>query len=65
MKQNESNVDRIIRGVLGIVLLAVAFLVVPAGTLQIVLAVIGAILLITGLTGFCLIYAILGLSTRK
>jgi len=52
MKRNESNIDRIIRGILGAVLLLVAFLAVPTGTLQIVLVVIGAILLVTGAVGF-------------
>ncbi len=65
MKRNESNVDRIIRGILGAVLLLVALLAVPTGTLHIVLIVVGIIALVTGLVGFCPLYAILGLSTRK
>lgn len=65
MKSNESSLDRIIRGILGVVLLLVAFLAVPAGALQIVLIVVGAIALITGAIGFCPLYRILGLSTKK
>ncbi len=65
MKANESNVDRIIRSILGIALLLVAFLAVPAGALQIVLIVVGAIALVTGIVGFCPLYQILGLSTKS
>jgi hypothetical protein len=65
MKANESSLDRIIRGILGVVLLLVAFLAVPAGALQIVLAIIGVVLLVTGAIGFCPLYRILGLSTKS
>jgi hypothetical protein len=65
MKANESNLDRIIRGILGVALLLVAFLAVPAGALQIVLAIIGVVLLLTGIVGFCPLYRILGLSTKS
>ena len=65
MKGNESSLDRIIRGILGVALLLVAFLAVPAGALQIVLAVIGVVLLLTGAVGFCPLYRILGLSTKS
>jgi hypothetical protein len=65
MKGNESSVDRIVRGILGAVLLLLAFLAVPAGALQIVLIVIGGVLLVTGIIGFCPLYRILGLSTKR
>lgn len=65
MKGNESNVDRIIRGILGLAVLLVAFLAVPAGALQIVLAIIGVVLVLTGAVGFCPLYRILGLSTKN
>ncbi len=65
MKGNESNIDRIIRGILGVALLLVAFLAVPAGALQMVLIVVGAIALVTGIVGFCPLYRILGLSTKS
>lgn len=64
MKGNESSLDRIIRGILGLALLLVAFLAVPAGALQIVLAIIGVVLLLTGAVGFCPLYRVLGLSTK-
>jgi hypothetical protein len=65
MKLNESNIDRIIRAVAGIVLLYLGFGGVLSGGLGIVADVIGAVLLLTGAVGFCPIYAMLKLSTIK
>ena len=65
MKANESNLDRIIRGILGVALLLIAFLAVPAGALQIVLIVVGIVALVTGVIGFCPLYGILHLSTKS
>jgi uncharacterized membrane protein len=64
MKLNESNLDRIIRAVAGVVLLALG-LVVLSGVLAIVADVIGAVLLLTGLVGFCPLYAIFKIGTLK
>jgi len=64
MKLNQSNTDRIIRAVAGVVLLYLGFGVL-AGGLAIVADVLGAVLLLTGALGFCPIYAILKLSTLK
>jgi len=64
MKVNESSVDRVIRAVVGAVLLVVGLLLVK-GALGIVLAVLGAILLVTGMLGFCPIYALLHIGTSK
>jgi len=65
MKLNESNVDRIIRAVAGVVLLFLGFGGVLSGGLAVVADVFGAILLLTGAVGFCPIYALLKLSTLK
>ena len=65
MKLNESNLDRIIRAVVGVVLLYLGFGGVMSGTLAIVADVLGAVLLVTGAVGFCPLYAALKLSTRK
>jgi hypothetical protein len=65
MKTNESMVDRIIRGVAGLVLLAFYFSNTVTGTLGIVLAVVGAIALLTGLIGFCPLYSLLKIQTNK
>ncbi len=62
---NESNLDRIIRVILAAVIAVLYFTGVVTGTWGIVLLVIGAILLITGLVGFCPLYKLLGISTKK
>lgn len=62
--QNESPTDRIIRLVLGVILAITAFAFL-SGIAQIIVYVLAAIALFTGLTGFCMIYKILGISTLK
>jgi len=56
--QNEGTLDRIVRIVLGIVLLSLT-LVGP----QTLWGLIGLVPLITGVLGFCPLYKILGLRT--
>lgn len=65
MKTNESNLDRIIRVVAGIVLLALYFMGVVTGGLGVVFIILGAIALITGVVGFCPLYGLLKISTKK
>ena len=65
MKVNESGVDRIIRVVLGIILLALSFGSVVTGGLWIVVLVLGAVALLTGIVGFCPLYAMLKIRTNK
>ena len=60
MTRNESTLDRTIRIVLGVVLIAMVF-VGP----QTAWGWIGIIPLVTGLTGTCLLYRVLGISTNK
>jgi hypothetical protein len=65
MKVNEGTIDRVVRIVVGVVLLYIGIMVV-AGVWGIVLDVIGAIALVTGVTGFCLLYRLFGdFSTAK
>ena len=64
MKQNENTTDRIIRLVAGVILLA-AGLYFTSGTLAIVLDTLGVVALFTAATGFCLLYKLFGLSTKK
>ncbi|MHB9144860.1 MAG: YgaP family membrane protein [Symbiobacteriia bacterium] len=61
MKTNVGTVDRWIRGILGVVLLWLAF--TSWGSLSWVFGIIGAILLITGGIGFCGLYKLFGIST--
>ncbi len=55
MKKNVGNTDRIIRIVLGLVAVVLGFLVLE-GTLAIVTAIIGGILLVTALVQRCPLY---------
>lgn len=63
MKKNQSDIERVIRGIVGLVLLVLTVYV--SGVLQIVLAVVGAILLATGIIGFCPLYKFIGINTRE
>jgi len=65
MKTNESGLDRVVRIVLGIVLFVLYFTGVASGTLGIILLIVGAILLLTGIAGFCPLYALLKIRTNK
>jgi Na+(H+)/acetate symporter ActP len=65
MKVNESNADRIIRAVLGIILLFLGFGGMLAGTWAIVAEVLGAIMLLTAAIGFCPLYTLFKFSTKK
>ena len=65
MKKNVGNTDRIIR-LTGAVLVAVLLftgVVNIASTLGIILAIGGVIFAFTGLTSWCAIYSLVGLST--
>jgi len=64
MKINEGMVDRVIRGAVGVILLVVGLMLVK-GTIGIVLDVLGAILLVTGIVGFCPLYTLFGIKTSK
>ncbi len=61
---NMGMIDRVARVIIGIALLVVAFLAVQ-GAWQIVLWVIGGILVITALIGFCPLYYPFHFSTKK
>ncbi len=60
LKCNESKTDRMIRIILGVILLIMGIAINAWW-----LIVIAAIALITGIIGFCLLYAILGINTCK
>jgi hypothetical protein len=65
MKLNESGMDRIIRAVLGVALIGLDLGGVISGWVGIVGLVIGIVLLLTGIVGFCPLYAIFKLRTNK
>jgi Inner membrane protein YgaP-like, transmembrane domain len=63
-KVNVANWDRIVRVVLGIILLYLGLGGVVAGGLGIVLDILGAVLLLTGLVGVCPLYMLFKFSTK-
>ena len=63
MKVNEGQFDRVIRGIAALILLALGIGGVLTGTLKVVAIIVGAILALTALIGFCPIYALLKKST--
>jgi hypothetical protein len=65
MKVNQANWERMARVVLGIVLLYSGFGGLVTGTWGIVAEIVGVIALLTGLTGWCPIYALLKTGTKK
>jgi len=65
MTHNVGSADRAIRIILAVVLVAVGLFVPVGSTLRIVLFIIAAIALITGLLSTCGLYALFGISTRK
>ncbi|MCL5017246.1 MAG: DUF2892 domain-containing protein [Patescibacteria group bacterium] len=62
--KNEGTADRILRVALSLVFFEGAFYML-SGWWQIVFYVLGFVMLITALTGFCLVYKIFGWHTNK
>jgi len=62
---NEAGWDRIVRVVLGIVLLYLGWTDVVTGDWGTFLKIIGFLPLLTGLVGFCPLYAVLKIRTHK
>ena len=58
MQVNEHPVDRVIRIILGLVIIGVGI------AFKSWWGVLGLILLITGITGFCGLYTLLGINTK-
>ncbi|MCP4767618.1 MAG: DUF2892 domain-containing protein [Gammaproteobacteria bacterium] len=63
MKANMGTVDRVIRAIVGIALIASWPLGLLEGTLAIVLPVVGVVLLLTALLRWCPPYMLLGINT--
>lgn len=63
IRVNEGPIDRIARIAAGTALVAVAVLGLVAAPLSLVAGAVGAILVVTGATGFCPLYALFGVST--
>ncbi len=63
MVRNESNLDRILRALVGALLLLAWIVGWTTGTLALVLGVVGVVLVATAAVGFCPLYRVFGLST--
>ena len=64
-QNNESSIDRAVRIVLGIALAAVALGGAVSAPLLYGVWIVAAIALVTGIVGFCPLYALLRVSTKS
>ncbi|MFA5948543.1 MAG: DUF2892 domain-containing protein [Candidatus Gracilibacteria bacterium] len=64
MQKNEGTVDRIIRAIIALALISAGYFYLT-GVLAIIAFVVGAIMFVTVLTGYCALYQLLGISTIK
>lgn len=60
---NEAGWDRALRVVFGVVLLYLGWGGVVGGTLGSILKIVGFLPLVTGIVGWCALYAVFGIST--
>jgi len=62
---NLSNLDRAVRVVAGLLMLGAAWTGIAMGIWKAGLEIFGWVPLVTGLLGWCPVYALLGIRTRK
>jgi len=65
MKSNMGKTDRIIRIIIAVVIAVLYFTHQISGIAAIILGIIAAIFILTGIIGFCPLYAPFKISTRK
>ncbi len=65
MKTNMGKLDKTLRVMAAVTIFILFFEKIISGTVAIVLLVVAGIFLLTSLVGFCPIYKILGISSRK
>lgn len=65
MKSNMSSTDRIGRVIFAILVLLLWMMDIISGTLATTLLIVGAILVATSAMGFCPIYTVFGIDTKK
>lgn len=63
MAVNESTTDRVVRFILALVLFYFAFQ--SASPWSWILGLVGVVLLFTAVMGFCALYRLLGISTKR
>lgn len=62
---NEAGWDRILRTIVGIVLLGVGFSGLVVGAAGVILKILGVLMLVTGLAGYCPVYSLFKVRTNK
>jgi hypothetical protein len=65
MKKNMGTVDKVIRVLVAVIILVLYFTHVVSGTLAVILLILAGVFVVTSLLGFCPLYLLFGLSTRK
>jgi hypothetical protein len=65
MKKNMGSADKTIRVFVAAVVALLYFTGVISGTLAIILMIFALVFIVTSLIGFCPLYPILGINTRK
>lgn len=67
MSANVGSIDRILRAIVGVVLIALVFVgpVAAMGWPRIVVGVVGAVMLLTAAIRFCPAYTLIGVRTRR
>lgn len=65
MKANMSTADRIVRIVIAAVFLILGFTGTVTGALAVILYVLAGIFVLTSIAGFCPLYALLRIRTKK
>jgi len=65
MKKNVGSVDKVIRLVLALIIIILAFVHVITGIWAIVLLILSAVLILTSLFSYCPLYVPFGINTSK
>ena len=65
MKKNMGLIDKVIRTLVAIVLIALYFTNVISGAVAIILLIFAGVFILTSLLGYCPLYLPLGLNTTK
>ena len=65
MKKNMGNFDRILRSIIGITFLVMNIKGFISGPIAVAAVIISVTFLLTSVFGYCPIYALLGISSRK
>jgi len=65
MKRNMGTIDKVVRILIALVIIGLYFANVISGTIAIVLLILSAIFILTGILNFCPLYLPFGINTDK